>query len=82
MTSANRGLGRGLDALLGGVRADEKVSSDSAEVRMISIDAISPNPHQPRRAFSEDALNDLAAFNMCLNDLIQVSFYKHTINCF
>ena len=51
MTSANRGLGRGLDALLGGVRADEKVTSDSAEVRMIAIDAISPNPHQPRRVF-------------------------------
>ena len=61
MTSGNRGLGRGLDALLGGVREDEKKSSDSAEVRMISIEAITPNPHQPRREFSEDALNDLAA---------------------
>lgn len=61
MTSANRGLGRGLDALLGGVREDEKVTSDSSEVRMIPIDAITPNPHQPRREFAEDALNDLAS---------------------
>jgi len=61
MTSANRGLGRGLDALLGGVREDEKVTSDSSEVRMIPITAITPNPHQPRREFSEDALNDLCA---------------------
>ncbi|WP_319541433.1 ParB/RepB/Spo0J family partition protein [uncultured Pseudodesulfovibrio sp.] len=61
MTSGNRGLGRGLDALLGGVREDEKVTSDSAEVRMISLEAITPNPHQPRREFSEDGLNDLAA---------------------
>lgn len=61
MTSANRGLGRGLDALLGGVREDEKVTSDSAEVSMISIGAISPNPHQPRREFAEEALNDLAS---------------------
>lgn len=61
MTSANRGLGRGLDALLGGVREDEQVTSDSAEVLMIPIDSITPNPHQPRREFSEDALNDLAA---------------------
>lgn len=61
MTSGNRGLGRGLDALLGGVREDEKVSSDSSEVRMISIAAITPNPHQPRREFAEDALNDLAS---------------------
>jgi len=61
MTSGNRGLGRGLDALLGGVREDEKKTSDSSEVRMIPVDAITPNPHQPRREFSEDALNDLAA---------------------
>ncbi len=61
MSSANRGLGRGLDALLGGVREDEKVTSDSSEVRMISIGAITPNPYQPRREFSEDALNDLCS---------------------
>lgn len=61
MTSGNRGLGRGLDALLGGVREDEKVTSDSSEVRMIPIESITPNPHQPRREFSEDALNDLCA---------------------
>nr|WP_287411588.1 ParB/RepB/Spo0J family partition protein [Pseudodesulfovibrio sp.] len=61
MTSGNRGLGRGLDALLGGVREDEKVTSDSAEVRMIPVGAISPNPHQPRREFSEEGLSDLAA---------------------
>ena len=59
MTSGNRGLGRGLDALLGGVREDEKKTSDSSEVRMISVDAITPNPHQPRREFSEEGLNDL-----------------------
>ncbi|QJB56012.1 ParB/RepB/Spo0J family partition protein [Pseudodesulfovibrio sp. zrk46] len=61
MTSGNRGLGRGLDALLGGVREDEKVTSDAAEVRMIPITAITPNPHQPRREFAEEALNDLCA---------------------
>lgn len=61
MTSGNRGLGRGLDALLGGVREDEKKTSDSAEVRMISIGNITPNPHQPRREFSEEALGELAA---------------------
>ncbi|WP_319582739.1 ParB/RepB/Spo0J family partition protein [uncultured Pseudodesulfovibrio sp.] len=61
MMSMNRGLGRGLDALLGGVREDEKATSDAAEVLRIPVGAISPNPHQPRREFSEDALNDLAA---------------------
>lgn len=61
MTSMNRGLGRGLDALLGGVREDENVTADAAEVRLIPVGAITPNPHQPRREFSEEALNDLAA---------------------
>ncbi len=61
MTSGNRGLGRGLDALLGGVREDEQKSSDSSEVRMISIEAISPNPYQPRREFSQEGLSDLSA---------------------
>ncbi|WP_316896459.1 ParB/RepB/Spo0J family partition protein [Pseudodesulfovibrio indicus] len=61
MALGNRGLGRGLDALLGGVREDEKITSDAAEVLQIPVDSISPNPHQPRREFSEDGLNDLAA---------------------
>ncbi len=61
MTSGNRGLGRGLDALLGGVREDEKKTSEASEVRMISIDSITPNPHQPRREFSGEALDDLAS---------------------
>lgn len=61
MALGNKGLGRGLDALLGGVKEDETISSDSAEVRLISINAITPNPHQPRREFSEEALKDLCA---------------------
>lgn len=61
MTTSNRGLGRGLDALLGGVKEDEKVTSDAAEVRMVPLSSIKPNPHQPRREFSEEALNDLCA---------------------
>lgn len=61
MTAGNRGLGRGLDALLGGVREDEQKTSDSAEVRMIPIANIAPNPYQPRREFSVDALHDLSS---------------------
>ena len=61
MSTGNRGLGRGLDALLGGVREDERKTSNAAEVRRIPIDAIAPNPHQPRREFSQDALEDLSA---------------------
>jgi len=61
MSAGSKGLGRGLDALLGGVREDEKKTSDSAEVKLIPIDAITPNPHQPRREFAQEALEDLAA---------------------
>jgi len=61
MSSSNKGLGRGLDALLGGVRADERKTSDAAEVRRIPVSAITPNPHQPRREFSQEGLDDLAA---------------------
>ncbi|WP_419786200.1 ParB/RepB/Spo0J family partition protein [Pseudodesulfovibrio sp.] len=61
MSSANKGLGRGLDALLGGVREDEKKTSEAAEVRLIPVSAITPNPHQPRREFSPEALEDLSA---------------------
>lgn len=59
MVSGNRGLGRGLDALLGGVREDEKKTSASAEVRLIGVGDIVPNPYQPRREFSQAALDDL-----------------------
>jgi len=61
MSAGNMGLGRGLDALLGGVKEDQEVTSDAAEVRMLPLSRIVPNPHQPRREFSPEALNDLAA---------------------
>jgi ParB family chromosome partitioning protein len=48
-----------LDALLGGVREDEKKTSASAEVRLINVGDIVPNPYQPRREFSQAALDDL-----------------------
>lgn len=60
MSAGSRGLGRGLDALLGGApKQDEPVNP--AEVRQISIASIVPNPHQPRIEFSEQGLADLAA---------------------
>jgi ParB family chromosome partitioning protein len=61
MASGNRGLGRGLDALLGGVREDEQKTSDASDVRMIAVGEIKPNPYQPRREFSQAGLDDLCA---------------------
>lgn len=59
MGSDTRGLGRGLDALLGGSKSEDEVNP--AEVRQILISSIIPNKHQPRIEFSKDALEDLAA---------------------
>jgi len=59
--SMNKGLGRGLDALLGGVREEEEKGLDASSVRKIKVDAIVPNPHQPRREFDAAALEDLSS---------------------
>ena len=59
----NRGLGRGLSALLSDVTSKEDIASADADSREISlpIDRLHPNPDQPRRAFDPQALEDLAA---------------------
>ncbi|SMH44955.1 ParB/RepB/Spo0J family partition protein [Maritimibacter sp. HL-12] len=61
-----RGLGRGLSALMADVGSDEpQVEGGKATPRradqMVPIDQIEPNPEQPRRSFSLDELEDLAA---------------------
>lgn len=56
MAAPNRGLGRGLDALLGGLPKDSK----DPQVRLLRVADIKPNPKQPRRAFDETALGELA----------------------
>ncbi|MDZ3824163.1 MAG: ParB/RepB/Spo0J family partition protein [Pseudoxanthomonas sp.] len=60
-----RGLGRGLDALLGGnaVRpgAGEPVpAADEGELRELAIDALRPGRYQPRQAIAPEALEELA----------------------
>jgi ParB family transcriptional regulator, chromosome partitioning protein len=47
------GLGRGLDALI-------PQGTSSSGLKRVSIDAISPNPHQPRTVFDPEALQELA----------------------
>ena len=55
MSSApeRRGLGRGLEVLLGG-------AATTAELAEVPVDAIHPNPRQPRRRFDAEAGNGLA----------------------
>ena len=60
MTRTKRGLGKGLDALIGsGTQRSQRIMSDLTQE--VPIDQIAPNPHQPRRHFDEAALAELAA---------------------
>ena len=59
-----RGLGRGLSALMADVDVPTKQSSQPAATRaetLIPVDRIEPNPDQPRRTFTDDALKELAS---------------------
>jgi len=58
---AKRGLGRGLDALLPSNFSLTEGSGDGGKVVEIQIDEIVPNDQQPRRQFSEESLQELAA---------------------
>ena len=53
MKRENRPLGRGLDNLLG-------EASGTSSINEVNIDSIQPNPDQPRRAFDEESLAELA----------------------
>jgi ParB family chromosome partitioning protein len=61
--SKQRGLGRGLSALMADVNEASPGADDAAKVadRVVPIEKISPNPDQPRRRFDQSALDDLAA---------------------
>src|SRR5207244_2147281 len=50
-----RGLGRGLGALLSSTPAEGEALLE------VPIDAISPNPHQPRKSFDSNGLSELTA---------------------
>lgn len=54
--STHRGLGRGLEALMGNGREQEP----GADVHKVPLALLSANPQQPRRHFAEQALDELA----------------------
>ena len=76
MSKQQRGLGKGLGALLGGdadlirkpvgyvnkqVVTETKVQTqDTADILRIPVDLIEPNPYQPRMSFDQEALEELA----------------------
>ena len=64
MAIKKRGLGRGLDALLGGSTAatleEEAVKVDSRELQHLPLDLIQRGKYQPRRDMDPSALEELA----------------------
>lgn len=75
MSSQTRGLGKGLNAILGEIPsadnlrdpigyvnkeiAGSRAHQGTADILRIPIDKIQPNPYQPRLSFSEESLNEL-----------------------
>ena len=60
MELRRRALGRGLGALIPSAAANEP-AREHDEGLSVAIDQIRPNPHQPRAAFAEDQIAELAA---------------------
>ncbi len=66
MAKQSRGLGRGLSALMADIN-EPVASSGPGEAaqparpdRTVPIESVRPNPDQPRRAFTQDALQELS----------------------
>lgn len=61
----NRGLGRGLSALMADVGPDQEATALASENNrrpdlLVPIESVIPNPDQPRRSFTEEQLQELA----------------------
>ena len=65
MATKKKGLGRGLNALLGGTESVEAMTTvqHEDELRELAIDLIRRGPWQPRTHFDEESLQELADAN-------------------
>ena len=61
MSLTSRGLGRGLDALFRDNDLASGMLQRQSEVSIVPLEALVPNPRQPRKNFAPDALEELAA---------------------
>ncbi len=60
MALKKRGLGRGLDALLG-PPSEKPTGKEQQALKEVPLEWIKPGKYQPRRGFDEEALTELAA---------------------
>ena len=85
MENRKRALGRGLEQLFNSENLDfenfEKQiyeTTPKEEIIEISLDEIRPNPHQPRKVFKEESLNELAS-SIKKNGVFQPIIVKKSI---
>jgi ParB family transcriptional regulator, chromosome partitioning protein len=57
---ADRGMGRGLAAILSVSKPAEGAQAPPPELRELPVELVRPNPAQPRKRFDDDALQGLA----------------------
>lgn len=76
MNTKNRGLGRGLSALISN-REDEHAPSGGT--LYVNVREITPSPYQPRKNFDQEKLEELAA-SIKANGLIQPLVVRSTDN--
>jgi ParB family chromosome partitioning protein len=55
-----RGLGKGLSALIGSGNLNEKNDINANNIIYIKLEDLVPNPDQPRKTFSQEKLNELS----------------------
>ena len=60
VTKKPKGLGRGLDALLGPAAPDASTATPAGTPMMLALDAMGPGQYQPRTRMDEGALYELA----------------------
>ncbi len=61
MASKKRGLGRGLDALLGSEKRNQAAEPSGPTLDEIPVEWIQPGKYQPRQIMDDEALQELAA---------------------
>lgn len=60
MSTKKRGLGRGLDALLGSTSSESETGSDKSELRHMPVEKLHRGRYQPRRDIPAESLQELA----------------------
>jgi len=75
-----RGLGRGLSALMADIEQTDKISEERQNLarseQTVPVENLIPNPEQPRRSFSQEALEELAC-SIRAKGIIQPLLVRH-----